>query len=227
MKLKLIQKKPETSDCITFIFQLEQPLDWQPGQFLQYTLPDPQADDRGEKRFFTNAAAPFEQVVRLTTRFTPEKGSSFKNNLQKLAVGQTIETQSPNGSFVIDDPNKQYIFIAGGIGITPFRAILLDLEHNQKPLNVTLLYANRNNEIVYRDELEGLKNARPNLQIHYIIDPQRIDEQLISQKVPDFKQKVFYLSGPKPLVEAMEKTLADLGVAKEQIKTDYFPGYTS
>src|SRR5260221_9168282 len=102
MKLKLIQKKQETSDCISFIFKAEEPLVWQPGQFLQYTLPHKTVDDRGEKRFFTIASAPFEQHIQVTTRFALEKGSSFKNNLHQLEVGQEIEATGPNGSFTLD-----------------------------------------------------------------------------------------------------------------------------
>lgn len=227
MILTLIDKKQETPDCISFILQPDQPFLWRAGQFLYYTLPHSDPDNRGEKRFFTIASAPFEQKVRITTRFAPEKGSSFKHNLHNLQIGQMIKATGPNGSFVVDDPHLKYVFIAGGIGITPFRAILLDLNYQHLPLNVTLLYANRNDQIVYQAELEDLAKSHLEFKPHFIIDPQKIDNELIRSTVEGLNDKQFYLSGPQPFVEAMEKTLAELGVAKEQIKTDYFPGYQS
>jgi glycine betaine catabolism B len=226
MKLKLIQKKPETSDCMTFIFQPDSPLEWQPGQFLQYEIPEAQPDERGPKRFFTIASAPFEDQVQLTTRFVPGDGSSFKQDLQKLTEGSEIEVLSgPNGSFTIDDPGKSFVFMAGGIGITPFRSILLDLDHNQKPLNIILLYANRNDEIVFKEEFEELAKKHPELKIHYVIDPQRIDVATIQSSVPELKTPIYYLSGPKPFVDGMKSNLEQLQIPVEQIKTDYFPGY--
>ncbi len=225
MRLKLIQKKPETSDCITFVFQPEQPISWKPGQFLQYTLPHQNPDDRGEKRFFTIASAPYENHIQVTTRFTLEKGSSFKNNLHKLNVGDEIETQGPNGSFSLEDPDKSHVFLAGGIGITPFRSILLQLDHDQNPLNVTLLYSNRNEEIIFKNEFDGLAKKHPELKIHYIIEPQRIDLAAIQSPISDLQSPTYYLSGPKPFVDAMKTNLEQLKIPTEQIKTDYFPGY--
>ncbi len=76
----------------------------------------------------------------LTTRFAP-KSSSFKKALKNLRRGDAVEAHDLEGDFVMDDSKKTFVFIAGGIGITPFRAILLDLDYNKKPLNVQLLYA--------------------------------------------------------------------------------------
>jgi len=84
MKLKLIEKKQETPDVISFIFSPSETLTWQPGQFLHYVLHHEPTDDRGSDRWFTNAAAPFEGNVRITTRLASENGSSFKKKLFSL-----------------------------------------------------------------------------------------------------------------------------------------------
>jgi NAD(P)H-flavin reductase len=55
----------------------------------------------------------------------------------------------------------------------------------------------------------------------------RIDGQLIRELVPDLDERLFYVSGPKPMVEAMAKTLLDVGGRPERIKQDFFPGYES
>jgi ferredoxin-NADP reductase len=226
MKLTLKEKRQETSDCTSFIFEPEEAISYKGGQFFQYTIEDPQSDDRGTKRFFTNAAAPFEQKVMITTRFASEKGSTFKANLEKMEVGQTIDAKGPFGEFTLDEIEKSYIFIAGGIGITPFRSILLQLDHDKQPLNVTLLYANRNQEVVFKEELDSLAAKHSDFKVHYIIDPQRIDTQTLQSLISNLQTPIYYLSGPKPLVQAMEQTLAKLNIPSEQIKTDYFPGYS-
>lgn len=226
MKLTLKEKRVETSDVISFIFTPQGSLSWKAGQFLHYFLPHPNPDQRKIDRFFTIASASFEGVVRLTTRFAKEHGSSFKKALFDLEVGSEIETQGPGGSFIVDDPLQSYVFLAGGIGITPFRSILLDLDHSGKPVNVTLLYGNRNTEIVYQDELDSLAAKHPSLKIHYLIDPQKIDLESIKSLVPNIQLPVYYLSGPEPMVKAMEEMLANLKIPKEKIKLDYFPGYT-
>jgi ferredoxin-NADP reductase len=160
----------------------------------------------------------------LTTRFAP-KGSSFKKALKKLKLGDAIEAREKGGDFVLDHRRKMFVFIAGGIGITPFRAILLDLDRNRKPLNVQLLYANRDSDFPYRKELEALKKRHPEFRIDYIVSPDRVDEKTIPKLVPDMGSPVFYVSGPEPMVESLDKTLKKLGVSKKRVKNDFFPGY--
>jgi ferredoxin-NADP reductase len=139
MKLILVSKRPETTDVTSFLFRSDAPLKWQAGQFLHYSLPHPDTDDRGIARYFTIASVPFEGHVMLTTRFASERSSSFKRALRQLPVGAGVEVSEPDGDFVIGDPADQHVFIAGGIGITPFRAILLDSDHRGLPINATLL----------------------------------------------------------------------------------------
>ncbi len=95
------------------------------------------ADDPKTTRYFTIASAPFEQRVTLTTRFATERRSSFKRALRELPIGAAVEAEGPSGNFVVKVPEVDRVFIAGGIGITPYRAILLDLDHRARPVNVT------------------------------------------------------------------------------------------
>jgi ferredoxin-NADP reductase len=224
MKFTLSATKQEANDTFSFIFAPEQPLQWKAGQLLRYVLNHPNPDDRGVERFFSIASAPHEKHVMLTTRFA-SKGSSFKKALKKFRRGDAIEAHDLEGDFVVDHRKKTFVFIAGGIGITPFRAILLDLEHNKKPLNVQLLYANRDNDFPYRKELEALRRRHPEFRIDYVVSPKRIDEKSIPQLVPDIKKPMLYVSGPEPMVESMNKALKKIGVPKGRIKNDFFPGY--
>ena len=241
MQLQLVEKKQVAPDVITFLFRPDMPLAWTPGQFLRYRLPQTTPDERGENRFFSIASAPFEGHVQVTTKFAAEKGSSFKNELQKLEVGKGIEGFGPSGKFVLDDPNRQYVFIAGGIGITPFRAMLMDLDHNGSAINVNLLYGNRGKEAIFKDELEDLAKKHPEFKINYIVSdepvedtkiadnvrmlPGKIDAAIIQALVPNFQTAFFYISGPEPMVLSLEQVVNSMGIPMENMKRDYFPGY--
>lgn len=241
MRLVLFDKKQLSPDTISFYFRPEAPLSWQAGQFMRYRIPLTTPDDRGENRFFSIASAPFEGHIQLTTKFALEKGSAFKNELQKLAVGQSIEGFGPSGHFTVDDPNLSYVFIAGGIGITPLRAILMDLDNSNLPLNVSLLYANRTKEAVFKDEFEELAKKHPEFKIYYVVSeevvtdekvaenirivPGKIDQTMIQSLIPNFQTSHFYISGPEPMVLSFEAIVNQMGVPQENIKRDYFPGY--
>jgi ferredoxin-NADP reductase len=225
MKMKFIEKKQETSEVTSFIFTPLEPLVWQPGQYLHYVLHHRPTDDRGSDRWFTVSSAPFENHVMVTTRYSSEKPSTFKEKLFTLQEGKNIEISFVQGDFTLDDPEKEHVFIAGGIGVTPFRSILKQLDHDKKPINVTLLYANRDQDIVFKEEFEAIVANNPNFKIHYIFSPEHIDEKKIRELVPDIMKPIFYISGPEPMVDALGETLKKMGIAEDHIKQDWFPGY--
>ncbi|MBI2010680.1 MAG: FAD-dependent oxidoreductase [Candidatus Colwellbacteria bacterium] len=220
----LTRKFEEAPNTFSFFFEIEGLTSWQPGQFLRYTLPHDNPDDRRTYRWFTISSVPHEGVVRLTTRLAPES-STFKQALFDLPIGSVIEAEGPKGDFTVDNPVENHIFIAGGVGITPYRAILLDLEHRGEPLNITLLYMNGDQDFVFKPELDRLAKSHPEFKVKYFISPEQIEEEDIRQSAPDLQKPIFYLSGPEPMVEVYEKTLLDMGVPNEHIKLDYFPGY--
>ncbi len=222
MQLILDHKSPEAGDATSFFFKPNPELVWQAGQYCIYVLPHEHPDDRKDRRFFTISAAPFEGATRITTRLSP-KGSTFKHALDGLQPGQSIEAIKTGGDFIMDDPTKQHVFIAGGIGITPYRSILKQLDHDGQPLNVSLLYGNRTDEFVFQTELEEMAGRHPEFRTRYLVEPQRIDEALLKEFLPD--HPTFWISGPEPMVEGFETTLKKLNVPERDIKTDYFPGY--
>lgn len=223
--MRLKERKVELPGVESFFWEQKDPVSWEPGQYAHYILPHKKADDRGIKRWFTISNAPFEKDFRITTRFDGEKVSSFKQALRQLKVGDEIEyDDGPKGFFTIEDDNQHYVFIAGGIGITPYRSILEELEHEGKNINVDLFYTNRDENIVFKDELEKIVARHPNFKIHYFIGEKRIEETDFRSVDPKL-ELTYYISGPRPMVEAYEHKLRDLGLTEEQIKLDYFPGY--
>jgi ferredoxin-NADP reductase len=225
VKLKLTARKRESTDVVSFIFKPQETLTWKAGQFLHYVLNHAPTDDRGSDRWFTIASAPFERHVRITTRLATTKGSSFKKTLKGLKVGDTIEVSDLDGDFVLGNARAEYVFIAGGIGITPFRSILKQAEHEKKSLRVTLIYANRKYVAAYKREFDAMAKRNTNLKIHYLFHPQRVDMGTVKELVPDLRKPLFYVSGPEPMVESIGKSLIKIGVPKNHIKQDWFPGY--
>ena len=226
MKFKLVETRRETPDLKSFFFEPETPLTWKAGQYIHYKLPHSNPDDRGIERYFSIASAPFERRVMLTSRFAQKgKGSSFKRALDSMAIGATIEADAPEGDFVLDRVDQPILFIAGGIGITPFRAILLDLQSRKKALKIRLLYANRTDELAFRDTLEALQRDHREFKIDYLIGENRLDGNSIRKAAPTLESTRFYVSGPEPMVESLDRTLKDLGVPEPNIVNDFFPGY--
>ena len=225
-KLTLEHRHQETKDTVSFRFKSKEIKDWKPGQYLHYTLDHPHPDSRGTERYFTISSAPFEGHIQITTRFSDKKSSSFKNALRDMVVGGTVEADGLEGDFVVDDPSQRLVFIAGGIGVTPYRAILLALDHSGAPINVDLLYANRDEDFPYKTELERFAKKHPTFRAHYFTGQKRLDERAIAAVVGDLVKPIFYVSGPEPMVETFEKVLKGMSVPKSRVKTDYFPGYS-
>lgn len=224
MKLHLQTIRREAEDTLSFLFGPEEPFSWKAGQYLRYKLPHPDVDSRGDERYFTIASAPHERFVMLTARFASQ-GSSFKRALCRLNRGDVIEADELGGDFVVDSPDGQHIFIAGGIGVTPFRAILLDLHHRQLPINATLLYSNRADDFPYRRELEQLRPYHARLDIRYFIHPERIDKVTVEKFYRSQRNPIVYVSGPEKMVEHFDALLKGMGLGESNIRTDYFPGY--
>jgi glycine betaine catabolism B len=234
MKLTLVNKIQELPDVISFHFQPETPFNFIPGQFLKYTLPHENPDDRGITRFYTIASAPHEEHIQVTTRFA-EKSSTFKDALRKLEPGATIEAIGPNGGFTNTEPEKPAVFIAGGIGITPFRSMMMDFDNNHIMARVTMLYGSRTpDNILFKDTFDDIATRNPHFKIVHVIEMPdaswtgesgRITAEMIQKYAPDLANLIFYLSGPKPMVDIFTNMLQGLNVDKAHIKQDFFPGY--
>ncbi len=225
MKFRIEEKRKEVDDIYSFIFQPQEPVTWQAGQYALYRVSHDNPDNRGETRIFTISSPPFQKRIMLTTNYSFEESSSFKKALFAKKAGDVVEAIKIDGKFTVNKEYQKLVFIAGGIGITPFHSILLDLEEKKDYRDIILVYSNKNEEhIVFKDTLNNLAKRYSKLNIKYIFSPQRADENLIKETVPDLEERVFYISGPMRLVKAVEETLYQLKVDKENIKKDYFPG---
>lgn len=224
MKLYLKDKTEIQPGVYTFEFRADQQLSWQAGQYMHYILKHPNPDDRADDRFFTISSAPYEGKVQLTTRKAMENGSTFKQALFSLNKDDPIESDGPKGKFVWREGDFEHVLVSGGIGITPFRSMLLQLDHDHRPINADLLYSNRDNQLIFWAELESLSARHPDLRLH-----KYIGQEITKEDLAEYAKKpnaVFYLSGPKALVESFVSQLQSLGITEENIMTDKFPGYS-
>ncbi|TSC85086.1 MAG: hypothetical protein G01um101413_470 [Parcubacteria group bacterium Gr01-1014_13] len=233
--LELKEKLMIAPDVYDFVFQSDKKLVFKPGQYLEWTLEHDHQDTRGMRRYFTIASSPTEPEIRTGIKFYPHS-SSFKKSILTLNHGDKIVASQLAGDFVLPkDKNKKLVFIAGGIGITPFRSMVKYLLDTKEKRNIILLYSNYTPaDIAYRDLFDqgerelGIKTIYTISSTPYPADWQgergMVDDKMIMRTVPDFKERTFYLSGSNNMVVAFEQILRKIGVPKQQIKKDFFPG---
>ena len=128
------------------------------------------------------------------------------------------------------------MFIAGGVGIAPFRSMIKYLLDTNETRDIILIFINKQTEDILFHDL-FLEAQRVGLKTYYFLTkkesvPQgwtggvgHLDSSVIPQIIPDFEKRKFYISGPQLMVQGIEKTLKSAGISKKQIKTDFFPGY--
>ncbi len=235
--LKLKEKIRVAPDIYDFVFVSDRKVFFDPGQYMEWTLGHKSPDSRGNRRYFTIASSPTEDTIRMGVKFYP-KSSSFKKTLLGLNPGSEVIAGQRAGDFTLPkDPDQKMVLIAGGIGITPFRGMLKYLlDTNQKKQDIVLFYANKTaSEFVYSDVLNQA-SEKLGVRVIYALTDQvpsgwkgevgRINAQKIEKYASDFKSRVFYLSGPRLMVDSFTKVLKELGISGNQIKTDFFPGFT-
>lgn len=222
MKLYLKTQREQFAGVHSFFFQPEEPFLWTPGQYMHYVLEHENADDRGTERWFTISSAPFEHDIVITTRIDDEHSSSFKTALMSLKKGDVISADGPKGKFVLQD-GGHHVFIAGGIGITPFRSMLAQLDHDGTTTNIDLLWSNRDKNFVYGNEIDAIASRYRTLKVTKFVD-QRIEKEDLETYLND-SSAIFYVSGPEPMVEVYKKLLEEAAVEESRLMTDDFPGY--
>lgn len=235
--LTLEEKIKLATDEWDFVFKPDEKLKFTPGQYMEWTIDPAKMDSRGNRRYFTLASSPTEEMVRMGVKFY-DNSSSFKKTLLGMEPGHKIVASQLAGEFVLNvDPNRKYVFLAGGIGITPYRSIVKYLLDTNQKRDYVLMYADKTEaELVYRDVFEQAVSQLGAKNVYVLSDkklvPQNwsgevghIDPEMIARSVPDFKDRYFYISGSHAMVVAMEKAVKQLGVPRKQIKTDFFPGF--
>jgi ferredoxin-NADP reductase len=228
IRLQLIHRERFAGGQELFEFRPQRLFVFQAGQHLELTLPHSKADLRGERRQFTIASAPEAKTIKITTRYA-EKPSTFKSHLQSLKPGQLLSATGTKGDFLLPkDKSKKLLFIAGGIGITPFRAFAESLQLKGEQRDIVLIYAARSEkEILFKDIFSSKNGVKL-----IVIAPDSgksgiraagMTKEILQNTIKDIRERHVYVSGPPSMVTAVTSQAVSLGVTN--ITTDSFTGY--
>ncbi|MDP3918037.1 MAG: FAD-dependent oxidoreductase [Candidatus Woesebacteria bacterium] len=223
MLLKLVKKVTEARDTKSFYFDPSEKFVWESGQYAYLTI------EKVTKQF-TIASSPTEKFIQITTRIRKE--SRFKKLLDKVQIGSTVDARGPFGSFILDSSHlvSSYspVFLAGGIGITPFRSMIKYNIDSKLNIPMYLIYSNSDADFVFKNELDKWQKRNDFIKIHY--HNSSISGHLDAQKLNNlisvhFISSVFWVVGPPPFVNAMEDILEELKIPQDHVKTEKFIGY--
>ncbi len=216
--LKVLKKRIETANVFSLILEKPKHFDFYAGQYLDIELAV--QDKFGNSRAFTISSSTTEDFLMITTK----KGvSPFKKFMEQLKTGDIITTSHPAGTFILDQ-SAPAIFIAGGIGITPFRSMVKYAADKKLTTPITLIYLNSGHNFLFKKELETWQKQLPNLEIVYINTAKYGHLKTLDTKYLT-PNTIFYLAGPPKMVDDFEKILVDLGVDQTNIRYDRFDGY--
>src|SRR5215813_1236857 len=230
-----LKKREEIAEG-TMAFHFEKPdgFQFKAGQFLNLTLLDPpEIDAKGNRRNFSIASAPEEEDLIVATRM---RDTAFKRVLKQMPLENKVKLAGPYGSFILHgDQSRPAVFLTGGIGVTPFRSIVVHAARNRLPHSLFLFYSNRRPEdTAFLDELRELESENPNYKLIATMTQVEksqqmwegktgsINREMVAEIIPDLRAPVYYSAGPPEMVTAMRKMLEESGIAKDDIRTEDF-----
>lgn len=200
---------------------------FKPGQSITLSLIDPPAEANSKQRIFSLASAPFEAELAIATRM--REGSAFKRALGSLEPGAKLRLKGPRGVMTLhEDRRRAAVFIAGGIGITPFMSMLRQAAHDRLEQPLFLMCSNRRQEDTpFLAELRVLAGHNGNFRLLARMTDRDgfIDAQAISGFADGAPSPVYYLAGPPAMVNAMKAVLRDAGVGEADVRSEQFYGY--
>ena len=223
----------------TTAFRFEKPANWtfKAGQFLDMTLLDPaETDAEGNTRTFSIASAPYEETLMVATRM---RDTAFKRVLNTMPFGTAVKLESPSGDLTLhNDVKRTAVFLAGGIGITPFRSMVFDAAKEKLPCRIFLFYSNRRPEDApFLDELQALENENPNYQLVASMTEMvkshrpwhgecgQIRQAMLSRYLKDAVSPIYYIAGPPEMVKGLHTMIKEAGVDDDSIRAEEFDGY--
>ena len=215
--------------AVSVRFEVPQGFSYLPGQYMFITIGEGRA---ALMRHLTISSSPTEPFLEVTKGLT---GHPFAHALSSLAPGDQVHIRGPYGDFTFSGEYSKVAFISGGIGITPLRSMTRYAIDRGLPTSIKLLYSCRTDEeLLFFPELSKLAELHSALELAVTLTRPgpgwtsrvgRIDRDFVGREVADWKERVFYCSGPAGMVEAIAAILREIGVPEDRIRQEYFPGY--
>jgi ferredoxin-NADP reductase len=223
----------------TMAFQFEKPSGWtfKAGQYLDMTLLDPEESDaEGNVRSFSIASAPHEETLMVATRM---RGTAFKRVLKTMPIETPVRIEGPSGDLILqNDSTRAAVFLAGGIGITPFRSIVYWAAKEKLPQRVFLFYSNRRPEdAAFLANLQSLEKDNPKFKLIASMTEMEkshqpwngetglINQEMLGRHLKDVASPVYYIAGPPAMVKGLQEMLRRSRIRDDDIRTAEFAGY--
>jgi ferredoxin-NADP reductase len=232
----LTKKELVAKDTMAFYFKKPEGFTYRAGQYADYTLINPpETDAEGDKRTFSFASAPYEDSLIIATRL---RDTAFKRTLQTLEAGSLIHLDGPFGSFALpSNPATPAVLIAGGIGCTFARSMLLQAVHDKAPNPITLFSSNYTTRdapffdlftrlAADQDTISFIPTMTNETSASWAGEKEPITIPLLQRHLNDITTPTYYLSGTGEMVNAMRKILIGAGVNRFNIRIDNFVGYS-
>ncbi|HEY7792896.1 MAG TPA: FAD-dependent oxidoreductase [Gaiellaceae bacterium] len=234
MQATVAEKREVARGTLLVRFAVEDYPDYRPGAYFWVELPERgDNDEKGLRRHISLVTSPTEAgVVGLATRL---RDTAFKRTLAALAVGDEVQVEEPKGSFLLpEDTSVDYVFVAGGIGITVFRSMLRYIADTGAPYRVTLVYSNRDRaSAAFLDELEELEQRIEGLRVILTMtdepewegETRRLDADVLADVLGGLEDRTFLVAGPPPMAEGVAESLRAAGLPEDRVLSDKFSGY--
>jgi glycine betaine catabolism B len=232
MKFETVVKEiiPRTLDTSSYRFARPEDFSYKPGQYVMVTI---KLGDSELVHPFSLSSSPTElDFIEFTKKLT---SSEYSATLKVMKPFDWARIDGPYGKFTCECEYEKIIFLAGGIGITPFFSIIKYCADKNLGTNIILFYGARNqNEIAFKKELDEMQSRNSNLKIIYVLNEPLtgwrgksgfVSVDLVKQEVPDFRERIFYACGPPGMVSAMQKMVAALGLPETQLRLESFAGH--
>lgn len=235
--ITLTERRLVAEGTMAFYFDKPTQFAFTPGQFVDLTLPQPsETDAAGNTRTFSIASAPHEGTLMVATRL---RDTAFKRELQRIPIGAAVRMEGPFGKFVLHpDQTRPAVFLAGGIGITPFRSMVVHAAKERSPHRMVLFYSNRRPEdAAFLDELQSLQDKNPHYRfVGTMTEPAKssrpwqgetgyLNAALLSKHLVNVEKPIYYVVGPPGMVGALRTMLKEAVIEDSDIRTEKFAGY--
>lgn len=223
----------------TMSFHFEKPASFvfTAGQFIDIDLlSPPETDAEGNTRGFSVSSAPYEEIITVTTRL---RDTAFKRVLKSMPLESEVKIEGPFGNLRLhNDVKRAAVFLAGGIGITPFHSILLDAANRNLPHHILLFFSNRRPEDApFLDELQSLEKRNENYKLTATMTNMEksqlswqgergiIDKGMLDKHLKNAFSPIYYIAGPPGMVKGLHVMLQAAGIDVDDIRTEEFTGY--
>lgn len=235
LKTQLLKSETVAENTIMFAFAKPEGFTYRAGQTIHVTLTSPQGTEMVHT--FSLVSAPEDTNLAIATRI---RDSEYKKALKDLHEGAEVLIDGPYGSFFLhQDDSRPAVFLVGGIGVTPFMSMIRDARASKLPHSIYLFYSNKSvKDAPFFEELNSYAQE-DNATFTFIptmTDIENstetwngergyIDWNMVTKHISEPENAVYYMAGPKGMVNAMRTLLTEHDISEDSIRSEEFSGY--